>query len=602
MKRLVRFVAPAVLVIASVALIATPAHAGIDDFVIDDFHSDFYLSTDENGNAELRTVETIVAQFPDFDQNRGIERALPTWYDGHPTDLEVESVTDGNGNRLDWHEPEEGVDGLLIMRIGDPDRFVRGTQTYVITYTQHHVVRYFGNTDVQEFYWDVNGDQWRVPMTSVSASLYVDDALQPRLTGDTACYQGYVGSSDPCTSESGIVTGAEPVYEASSSGLLAGQGLTLAVAFEDGTFVERSTSPWASPFFYVQLVFALIAVVLGIVALAQRATLFANGRGRPTIIAEYLPPRETNVIVSSIVLGKTKRAVAAQLIDLAVRRKIRIIEEPPNGFFATKPNYTLQLLTGDGLKNEEESIAKAFLGSGLEPGSTKTLKKSDTALAKKVYTLMQGFRSSTEGREYFKKIPFFARFGPMFFGLGATFGAMFMFFLILGDARDLLLPAIVGGLALVAGIVIMAVVTRKPLTEKGAELRDHLKGLELYIRVAEQQRIQMLQTPMGAERTPVDTSDKAVMLELYERVLPYAVLFNQEQQWAKVLGDFYDNQPPEWYSGAHAFNTAAFATGISSMSSVASTAYSGSSSSSSGGSSGGGSSGGGGGGGGGGGW
>lgn len=602
LRALGRTIAAVTVALAAVLIPAAPALAGPDDFVISDFQSDFYLSADENGNALLRTVETIVAEFPDFDQNHGIERAIPTGYDGHPTDLEVVSVTDGNGQALDWHEPEEGTDGFLVMRVGDADRYVRGTQTYVITYLQHNVVKTFGDTGVQEFYWDVNGDQWRVPMTSVTARLHVDPSLSAALTGDAACYQGYLGGSDGCSNQSEVDAAGEVAYEATATGILPSQTLTIAVAFENGTFAERSTSPWASPVFYLELVAGAIAIAFGIGAAVRRRTLFAHGHGRPTIVAEYLPPKEANVIVSAIVLGKTKRAVAAQLVDLAVRRNIRIIEEPSIALFSSRPNYTLQLVTADGLKNEELRLAKAFLGRGLEPGATKTLKKNDTVLAREVYSLMQGFKTSTEGREYFKKVPFFARFGPLFFGFGASFATVFLFFAVIGDARDPLLPGIVALLATIAYVVVLSTVSRKPLTEKGAELRDYLKGLELYIRVAEQKRIEILQSPQGAERTPVDTGDKAVMLTLYERVLPYAVLFNQERQWAKTLGDFYDDQPPEWYSGSSTFNTAAFATGISSVSSIASTAYSTSSSSSSGGSSGGGSSGGGGGGGGGGGW
>ena len=588
--------------VAAIVLPAAPAAADVDDFVITDFQSDFFLSADENGNAVLRTVETIVAQFPDFDQNHGIERAIPNSYDGHPTDLEILSVTDAGGQSLDWHEPEDSTDGYLVMRVGDADRYVRGTQTYVITYLQHNVVRQFDDTNAQEFYWDVNGDQWRVPMASVTARLHVDPAVAGSLTGSAACYQGFDGASDDCTSESEVDAAGEVAYEATATGIQPFQTLTIAVAFEKGTFVERSTSPWASVLFYFELFFGAIAVAFGVGAIVLRRTTFAHGRGRPTIVAEYLPPKDANVIVSSIVLGKTKRAVAAQLIDLAVRRNIRIIEEPSIALFSSRPNYTLQLVTADGLKNEELRLAQAFLGGGLQPGATKTLKKSDTVLAREVYSLMQGFKSSTEGREYFKKVPFFARFGPMFFGFGAAFATVFLFFAVVGDAREALLPGLVALAAVVSYVIVLAVVVRKPLTEKGAELRDYLTGLELYIRVAEQKRIEILQSPQGAERTPVDTADKAVMLKLYERVLPYAVLFNQERQWAKTLGDFYDNQPPEWYSGSSAFNTAAFATGISSVSSIASTAYSTSSSSSSGGSSGGGSSGGGGGGGGGGGW
>ena len=86
------------------------------------------------------------------------------------------------------------------------------------------------------------------------------------------------------------------------------------------------------------------------------------------------------------------------------------------------------------------------------------------------------------------------------------------------------------------------------------------------------------------------------MLDLYERLLPYAVVFGQEKQWAGHLAVLYASAgvaAPVWYAGTGGFDAASFSSSIGSLS-AAST-----SSASTGGSSGGGSAGGGGGGGGG---
>jgi uncharacterized membrane protein len=81
---------------------------------------------------------------------------------------------------------------------------------------------------------------------------------------------------------------------------------------------------------------------------------------------------------------------------------------------------------------------------------------------------------------------------------------------------------------------------------------------------------------------------------LYERILPYAMLFNLEKTWNKVLEAVYQEAgvTPDWYIGTGSFSASDFSKSMSDFSSS-------SSSSSSSGSSGGGSSGGGGGGGGG---
>ena len=112
----------------------------------------------------------------------------------------------------------------------------------------------------------------------------------------------------------------------------------------------------------------------------------------------------------------------------------------------------------------------------------------------------------------------------------------------------------------------------------------------------------MLQSPEGAEKVQVEAADEKQLVKLYERVLPYAILFGQEKEWTKQLGRYYEHlgSQPDWYAGHGAFNAAMFASSMNSLSSAANSVSS--YSSSSGGSMGGGFSGGGGGGGGGGGW
>ena len=142
-----------------------------------------------------------------------------------------------------------------------------------------------------------------------------------------------------------------------------------------------------------------------------------------------------------------------------------------------------------------------------------------------------------------------------------------------------------------------------PLTDKGVALRRYAEGMKMYIHVAEAERIKLLQSPEGVAKVgAVDVNQPGQLLKLYERMLPYAILFDQEKEWSKRIGDLYETTQtsPDWYAGNTAFNAAVFATAINSFSN--SVTYSTPSSSSSGGSGGGGFSGGGGGGGGGGGW
>ena len=108
----------------------------------------------------------------------------------------------------------------------------------------------------------------------------------------------------------------------------------------------------------------------------------------------------------------------------------------------------------------------------------------------------------------------------------------------------------------------------------------------------------MLQSPDGAEKTSIDPTDKKQLVKLYESLLPYAVLFGLEKQWAQEFAKLYE-QPPDWYGGSAAFNAAAFSHAVGGFNSAAAASFSAPSSSGSSGFGGGGFSGGGGGGGGG---
>jgi uncharacterized membrane protein YgcG len=136
------------------------------------------------------------------------------------------------------------------------------------------------------------------------------------------------------------------------------------------------------------------------------------------------------------------------------------------------------------------------------------------------------------------------------------------------------------------------------VSEKGLTLERYLYGLRDYIKLAEVDRLKMLQSPEGAEKVgeTIDGNNTTQLVKLYERVLPYALLFGLEKQWNEQLSKYYEvaNTQPVWYNSTAPFSAVAFSSAMSSFSTASS--YSSSSGGSSGSSSGGGGGGGGGGG------
>ncbi|HSP74916.1 MAG TPA: DUF2207 domain-containing protein [Cryobacterium sp.] len=586
--------------------------AGVEDFTFDSWHSDFELALTSDGHSRLTTTETIVARFPDSDQNRGIRRAIPTHYDGHPTDLELVSVTDETGQtRAIQTETtsDDGGDEFLEVTIAADD-YVHGAQTYVITYQEVDITLDPTDAPIQEFYREVNGTGWPQPFGEVSATLTVDPEISARLTGEAACYQGSNNSSAPCAALTTDASGPAVTIEVTAGALGPAEGLTLAVGFEPGTFVPRDQSFTANPFPGIGLAAALLGLIGMVSAIVARSTRWRNAPGRPTVIAEYLPPKGVNLLEAGNVTRTSAKAMTAQILSFAVRRNLRVIEGEG------KKHYLLKLVHTRGLDPTERAVLR-LLFPGLHAGSSRDLKKKDSKLgsglaqqlqAVSKQVLADGLRETKGGR-----LRGWLLGGAVLTANLTLLGCLGAFITEVGGLWPVLV-LVVGIAASVTTVIVAASV--RPLTAAGAELRDYLAGVKLYIEIAEADRLRVLQSPTGALRSPYrpdpasvlelpglpDPAQPGQMLKLYERLLPFAVLFGQEKEWSRVLGDYYarSDAQPDWYAGSAPFNPVWFAAGLSSFTSSTSASWSGSaSSSSSSGSGGGGSVGGGGGGGGG---
>jgi len=587
--------------------VANPAGVGqhdradASDFAFDSMHSDFRLGRDADGRSTLSTTETIVARFPDSDQNHGIRRAIPTHYDGHPTGLDLQGVTDENGTPRDYDaettsiESSNGSEEEFLEVTIAADDYVHGAQTYVITYRQSNVTLFPSDRADEEFFWEVNGTGWDQSFGEVSASLRVAPALVPRLTGQTTCFQGGSESRRTCDAVTGADSGAGWRVDASGSGLGPHEGLTVVVGFTPGTFVPRDDSFTANPFPGIGLAAALLGVVTAILAGVARATRWRNRPGRPTIIAEYLPPEGVNLLTAGEVSGTTARAMAAQFLSFAVRGNLRVLEATKG-----KNRYLLELVQGDGLDPAERRILTRLF-PGLRAGDRRDLGKKDAALAGALQSETRSARkrSVAEGlRERKGGAP-----RRWLLALAILSGVVSVVAGIVAGVTEVggawpVLTLVVGVLSAGTTLALAAVV--RPLTDAGAELRDYLKGVKLYIGLAEADRLRVLQSPEGALRSPDrdHRADGAVhpaqtlparaveapqVLKLYERLLPFAVLFGQEKKWSGVLGEYYarTGSSPDWYSGAVVFNAAYFATAIGAFSSATTASWSGSAGSSS---------------------
>jgi len=566
-----RLLALLVVVAGLVLGMAAPASADVDDFHFDSFDGHYQLTRDSNGHSLLTTTETLVAVFPEFDQNRGIRRLLVGEYDGHPTHIRVQSVTDENGNPRTFET--EGDGDFLEVTIADDGVYVHGEQTYVITYTSHYVTKDFDGVD--EFYWDVNGTDWAQPFGEVTATVVLDPDLMAAHTGDVASYRGQQGDGTAATVQT---TGSGFTFSADS--LQPGETLTFAIGFEPGTFVPRPSGFFDSPLPSIALVLALLGVVVTAAAWVTRVRRLRDAPGRGIIVPEYAAPRNANVFLSSIVIKKQAKTTTAAILKLAISGNIRVLEVGDK-----KPHYQLQFVTAEGTDGDEREFLHALFGNTLEPDEVRSLKKADQKAATRIGKLMKRVTADATTNGFRRKVPA-GRIALLFFlGVAFAVGAGITSGVALDDQYGGFWPLLFLIVGVVSGITTFVLLARTPLTEEGVLLRDHLRGLDMYMTLAEADRIRYLQSPQGAERSPVDVDSTAEVVKLNEKLLPYAVLFGHEKEWAAELGRYYEElgEQPGWYAGHGAFNAALFSASIGSMAASTASAYSSASSGSGGG-------------------
>jgi len=619
------------------AVAALPGDA--TDFSFRSFDAAYALGRDDTRHATLVVVEKLVALFPQSDQNHGIIRDIPDSYGSADLQTQVMSVTDQHGRDIPYQQSDQG--GYVQLQIGSGSIFVHGATTYVISYTQHDTIRHFSDTDDDEFYWDVNGTGWGQPFGEVSATIEVAPELAGALNGHAACYQGAENSSTPCDSgmqtPQGLATPpagadattaptatatADPTpgqparFTAQAHNLGAGENLTIAIGFTSGTFVDVSSD--APPDYtptpvtdgevagWLLSLLGFPAVLVGTIGgfLARRNK---TQPARDVIIPQYSPPDDIDIMAAAELIGRPSTKLPAQLVSLAVRGKTRLLGYPVGS--ARAADYSVQLVDRTGLTFYEPLVLDALFGDKKVGASYDLKRTGDTALADKLQSVLD-------------LVPAWLDDNGAYHGIRRTAGSIvvlvitgLLFLVALGAAiaggagglAFAFVSLLAGGIGVIAALV--GLNSTKKLSDKGAKWNDYLLGMRMYLQLAEEDRLRVLQSPTGAER--IDVGDGKQLVKLYEKLLPWAVIWGVEDQWSKVLEIELQrtNTEPDFWVGRSAFSSAIFSSMISGIGTAtlpvptSTTSGSGSSwSSFSGGSFGGGFSGGGGGGGGGGGW
>jgi hypothetical protein len=527
MKRLL-FLILAVLTLTS---ISEPAAASPNDFTFTSFDADYHLSKDGQGRSTLAVTETLTAEFPAIDQNHGIERAIPTRYDNHPLELTIKSVTDSNGAALSYSTYDSNNN--RVVRIGNARSYVHGTRTYVISYTMRDVT--ITKNGKQEFFWNVNGTQWQQPFGTVTARIHLDPSIAGNFDQRTICYTGMQGSTAK-NCQVAVLGVNQEITVATTQPLQPTENLSIAIGFHANTFTAYVAAP--TPLWLIILIGLAIAGIVGTQILAPIwllrwayrtwKTRGTDAQGRGTIIPEYTKPPQHSMLENSIALSETitPTAISALFIDLAIRGYLTLTDQ---GTSEAKHNFELTIVKPiDDLTTPEKEALQLLFGD-LTVGTTTSTKKYRANAAVQITKIQTALYQDMIMRGFFVDTSVEAKKLNKW-GLIFTIGSFF----------------IAGPISFIAGVITLIFASKMPArTTTGVALRDHLLGNKLYMQIAETDRIRTLQSVEGAER--IDTTDGTQIIKLYEKLLPLAIIFGIEQEWAKQFESIISDYQPTWY-------------------------------------------------------
>lgn len=517
--------------------------------VIRSFESGILIHKD----ATISVTETIVYDFGDVPAH-GIERTIPYRYNlargSYIADVSDIEARNQLGNML--HVKELREDGMLTVRVGEPNETVTGINTYQLSYKVEGPFLFHDEFD--EFYWNVTGDAWEVPMEVVSVEVLIPEGA---VATSSACYKGPRGSNVRCARSGFVDRDGRGVYTMVPESLSPREGITIAIAFATGTISGaglRLSGDGGEGFDYYYLRVAF-SILLPLIALFTMLTLWytrgRDPRGRGTIVPEYEPPKGMGSAVAGLMYDESlgNSELAGELIALAVEGHIRIhrIEKKILGLFPDT-DYLFERRTkehepvgGIGALILDKLFDSAFEGSHELPDRI-----VHGALLSKMKHKWTTQKQEVEERVYDEAVSlgYFAHSPATvrlwYVGTGAV--------LIFAGLPSM---AFVGAGVLFAGVIVASIGYFMPAkTALGVAMHEHVEGFRRYLSVAEKDRLEFHHAP---EKTP----------ELFDKYLPYAIALKVETQWAEQF-EGLSMAECDWYTGSptHALTATALATDL----------------------------------------
>src|ERR1022692_4852372 len=485
------------------------------------------ITVNEDGSALVN--ETITLRFEG--EWHGIHRTIPIEYPGpngtnYQLFVNVISITDENGAKLKYDSSTSGA--YRDLKIYIPNA-VDTTRVVEIAYRVRNGTRFFGGGDPDshdEFYWNVTGNDWPVPIDHAVANVHFPASASGSLRAQA--FTGVYGSTE--RGATAKVDGANVEFETNNPLPMRG-GMTIDVYIPKGILKEPGG---LAKFFW--FVGGNPPVFLPLVTLVVMFVLwwFAGRDPDPgmSVAPMYEPPEGISPAEAGTLLDDRihPRDITSTIVDLAVRGYLKIEEVDDKGLVFHHKDYIFHLLKPqaewkdqDLAPHERVMLANLFLA-----GDSTRL----SSLKNRFYTAVPVIRADIMSALKKKGIYTLDPESANAYSFGAIVCILvpFAIFQYMGWANFLSsVPVLVVSL-LIAGVIwwlFAREMTAKTL--KGARIHIAVLGFQEFMNRVDAERLKTM---------PPDT---------FERFLPYAMALGVEHHWAQAFAGIVKD-PPSWYA------------------------------------------------------
>lgn len=506
---------------------------------IADFNDTITIGSNGSTTVHERITVVFIGQF------QGIHRTIPVEYPGpqgtnYTLFLNVTGVTDENGQKLKYESRTSGDSrDLKIYVPGAEDT----TRTVEIDYTLRNAVRFFEDHD--EFYWNVTGNDWPVPIDHATALVGFPEAAAGSLRAQA--FTGVYGSQQAeATSD---VKGSDASFETTNPLPMRG-GLTVDIFIPKGIVRQPSSFTRAMWFLGSNPIVFLPLLTLGVMWVVW----WYKGRDPDpgvSVAPMYEPPAGMTPAEAGALLEDKvyPRDITSTLVDLAVRGYIKIEEKVDAGVFFHHKDYIFHLLKpreqwSDLVPHERVMLENVYAGGGTETRLSSLKNHFYTAIP----VIREDIMSALRRKGMYLLDPGSANG----YSLGAIVAILAPFVImqftgwkdVLSSVGPLILS---GAISAVIWWLFAREMTAK--TVQGGRTRVAVLGFQEFMNRVDADRL---------KRMPPDT---------FEKYLPYAMALGVEHQWATAFAGIVKD-PPSWYSspnGMTGFNPIFFSSSMHSL-------------------------------------